>query len=137
MYITDDLGERGNAIVGSSNFTKSGLGGGQRPNIEINLQIDDRRVLDELTGWFDDLWNNNQFTREAKQEVLDALARVGKEHAPEFIYFKTLYELFRDQIEARKLEDQQLRDTHLYDTKIWKALFEFQKRRRQKTSSTD
>ena len=127
MYLTRDADKMGTAIVGSSNFTKSGLGSGQGSNIEINLKIDDRYVLEELTDWFDELWANSSLTSDAKQQVIDALNRVGKEHAAEFIYFKTLYELFRDQIEARQLEDQQLRDTHLYDTKIWKALFEFQK----------
>ncbi len=127
MYLTRDIEETGTAIVGSSNFTKSGLGSGQGSNIEINLKIDDRFVLEELTDWFDELWANSTLTSDAKQQVIDALNRVGKEHAAEFIYFKTLYELFRDQIEARELDDQQLRDTHLYDTKIWKALFEFQK----------
>ena len=34
---------------------------------------------------------------------------------------------FREQIDARQLEDQRLRDTHLYDKKIWKKLFEFQR----------
>ena len=127
MYLTRDAEQMGTAIVGSSNFTKRGLGSGESSNIEINLKIDDRFVLSELIDWFDELWANSNLTSDAKQQVIDALNRVGKEHAPEFIYFKTLYELFRDQIEERELEDQQLKDTHLYDTKIWKALFEFQR----------
>ena len=44
MYVTSDSDSAGSAIVGSSNFTKSGLGEGQSPNIEINLQIDDNRI---------------------------------------------------------------------------------------------
>ena len=127
MYLTRDAEQMGTAIVGSSNFTKSGLGSGQSSNIEINLKIDDRYVLSELTDWFDELWANSNLTSDAKQQVIDALNRVGKEHAPEFIYFKTLYELFRDQIEARQLEDQQLKDTHLYDKKIWEELYGFQR----------
>ena len=127
MYLTNDADRMGTAVVGSSNFTKSGLGAGSGSNIEINLKIDDRRVIDELNDWFDELWNNTALTEDAKQKVIDALNRIGKEHSPEFIYFKTLYELFRDQIDARQLDDQRLKDTHLYDTKIWKKLFRFQR----------
>ena len=127
MYLTNDSDAQGNAIIGSSNFTKSGLGGGERPNIEINLQIDDRNILDELTDWFEDLWHNELLTREAKQEVINALNRLGKEHSPEIVYYKTLYELFRDEIERIDLGDQHLKDVHLYDTQIWKILYQFQK----------
>ena len=37
MYLT--AGRAG--VVGSSNFTKKGLGGSDRPNLEINLAISD------------------------------------------------------------------------------------------------
>ena len=56
-----------------------------------------------------------------------ALDRLGKNYAPEFIYFKTLYELLKDKIDAQLDSDQRLRDNHLYDTAIWKALYAFQK----------
>ena len=126
MYLTEST-ENGAGIVGSSNFTRNGLGGNNQANVEINLAIRDAEILDELRTWFDDLWKDKQRTRDVKQDVLNALSRIGKNHAPEFIYFKTLYELFRDNIEARQLDESQLADTHLYDTAIWKALYEFQK----------
>ena len=59
--------------------------------------------------------------------MLDALGRIGKDHAPELIYFKTLYELFKSDIEGRRDSNQQLQDVHLHDTAIWNALYEFQK----------
>ena len=126
MYLTES--PRGAAgIVGSSNFTKKGLGGSDGPNLEINLATADAAILAELRDWFDELWHNKQLTRDVKREVLDALNRIGKDHAPELIYYKTLYELFREEIEARRDGDQQLQDNHLYDTAIWNALYEFQK----------
>ena len=59
--------------------------------------------------------------------MIAKLEQIGKDHAPELIYYKTLYELFREEIETRKTNDQTLEDTHLYDTKIWETLYEFQK----------
>ena len=126
MYLTESPGN-GTGIVGSSNFTRNGLGGNNQANVEINLATRDGEILDELRTWFDDLWNDKERTRDVKKDVLNALNRIGKDHAPGFIYFKTLYELFRDNIEARQLDETQLADTHLYDTAIWKALYEFQK----------
>lgn len=58
------------AITGSSNFTVGGLGLGARPNIELNIVVNDRRDLKELKGWFDQLWNNEMDNVEV-EEVKD------------------------------------------------------------------
>ena len=51
------------AITGSSNFTVNGLGLGVRPNIELNLVVNDRRDLSDLKEWFDKLWRDRKSTR--------------------------------------------------------------------------
>ena len=126
LYLTDSSAAAA-GVVGSSNFTKSGLGGGNSANLEINLATSDPDILMELERWFDELWSDPALTEDVKQEVLEALGRIGQDHAPELIYFKTLYELFRNDIEGRRDSDQRMQDTHLYDTAIWNALYEFQK----------
>ncbi len=122
MYLTEDGG-----VVGSSNFTKNGLGGSDRPNLEINLAISEAALLAEMHDWFDDLWTDGQLTYDVKQQVLNALNRLGKDYAPEFIYFKTLYELFKDRLDAQLDSDRQLRAHHLTESAIWNTLYEFQK----------
>ena len=122
MYLTGTTG-----VVGSSNFTKNGLGGSDRPNLEINLAVSDAALLAELQGWFDELWADQERTYDVKRHVLDALNRLGQDYAPEFIYFKTLYELFKGKVDAQLDSEQQLRDHHLPETAIWNALYEFQK----------
>ena len=116
------------AIMGSSNFTVRGLGlNPTGNNIELNMRIEDKEDCDELKGWFDEIWADTDLVEDVKAEVLAALDKLGKDHAPEFIYYKTLYEMFRDELEARRNNDQKLEDTHLYDTEIWNTLFDFQK----------
>ena len=66
-------------------------------------------------------------TQDVKGEVLDALNRLGKDHPPELIYYKTLYELFRKDIEARQSGDDAATSTEFRDSQIWNALYEFQK----------
>ncbi len=127
MYLAGSGGKTNSAVVGSSNFTKSGLGGSARPNLEINLASTDAATLAELQEWFDRLWNDKQRTEDVKQKVLDALARIGKDHPPELVYYKTLYELFRKDIEARLAGDDGLATTGFYDSQVWNALYEFQK----------
>ncbi len=127
MYLAGSDDAITSAVVGSSNFTRQGLGGSDRSNLEINLATSDASTLAELQEWFDRLWNDRRRTEDVKQQVLDALARIGKDHAPELIYYKTLYEMFRKDIEARQAGDDGLEDTGFYDSQIWNALYDFQK----------
>ena len=126
MYLTESA-NGGTAVVGSSNFTRGGLGSGTSANVEINLATQNAGTCTELQQWFDELWGDETLTKDVKKDVLDALARIGRDYAPESIYYKTLYELFQEDIEARKAGESHLKDTHVYDTAIWNALYDFQK----------
>ena len=127
MYLTKSEDHARAGVVGSSNFTKRGLGGSDQANLEINLATEDTDMLAELSDWFDRLWNDKTKTQDVKGEVLDALNRLGKDHPPELIYYKTLYELFRKDIEARQSGDDAATSTAFRDSQIWNALYEFQK----------
>ena len=116
------------AIIGSSNFTVRGLGlSSNSSNIELNLEVDSDRDRTDLKRWFDEIWNDEKLVEDVKELVLAKLAQMGKDHAPELIYYKTLYELFREEIETRQASEQNLEDVHLYDTLIWNKLYQFQK----------
>jgi len=69
------------ALVGSSNFTKQGLGFGN-PNIELNLIVDSDRDRKDLKTWFDELWNDKTLVKDVKTEVLNYLAQVYANHSP-------------------------------------------------------
>ena len=126
MYHIANNGEE-KAIMGSSNFTVQGLGLGQsNNNIELNLEVEDDQDRQDLKAWFDDVWNDDERVEDVKKKVIDRLEKLGDDQAPEFIYYKTLYELFRDELETRMNNEQKLEDTHLYDTKIWDTLYAFQ-----------
>lgn len=116
------------AIVGSSNFTVSGLGMGNNSNIELNLIIDSDRDRKDLKQWFDTLWDDNTgLIEDVKDEVLKYLSQLYIENEPEFIYFKTLYHIFEhylDDQERGGLLDEQ---TGFFESQIWNALYDFQK----------
>ena len=115
------------AIMGSSNFTVRGLGlNPPHDNIELNLEVDNCQDRRDLKAWFDEIWNDTDHVDDVKAKVIAALNRLGRDYAPEFIYYKTLYELFRDDLEARMNNEQTLEDIHLYDTQIWNTLYAFQ-----------
>ncbi len=120
-------GHREHAILGSSNFTLRGLGFSATPNIELNLIVDSDRDRADLKQWFDDIWADDKLVADVKEEVLRYLAQLYVNHAPEFIYFKTLFHVF-ERFLSGQADDAQLFDrTAIVDTDVWKALFDFQK----------
>ena len=116
------------AILGSSNFTVRGLGlGSSGNNIELNLIVDGNRDRQELKQWFDEIWSNDDLVKDVKKEVLAYLRQLYENHTPEFIYYKTLYHIFEKFLGDAGKTDADLGKTSLFETDIWKALFEFQK----------
>jgi len=116
------------AIMGSSNFTVRGLGLGESGNnIELNLEVDSNRDRRDLKAWFDELWQDESLVEDVKGEVLEYLEQLYQNHAPQFIYYKTLFHIFErflaDQDDSGLLTEKSL----LVDTDIWNTLFEFQK----------
>jgi len=126
MYHIDDDGRK-KALVGSSNFTVSGLGYGSNPNIELNLEVADDRDRDDLKQWFDEIWNNKELVEDVKDKVLTYLVQLYADHSPQFIYYLTLFNLFRDYLDGTRDIDESLRRAALPDTNIWQKLFSFQK----------
>jgi hypothetical protein len=109
-------------------FTVRGLGlGAGNNNIELNLEVDSNRDRRDLKVWFDELWNDSTLVEDVKAEVLQYLGQLYQNHAPEFIYYKTLFHVFENFLadqEKGGLLDQNIK---IVDTEIWKACFEFQR----------
>jgi len=127
MYHIHNAGVE-DAILGSSNFTVRGLGLAPAwNNIELNLEVDSNRDRRDLKAWFDELWNDSALVKDVKAEVLSYLEQLYQNHPPEFIYYKTLFHIFDRFLGDVGKTAEELGKTTLFETGIWKALFEFQK----------
>jgi SNF2 family DNA or RNA helicase len=127
MYHVANAGVE-DAIIGSSNFTVAGLGlGAAGNNIELNLIVDSNRDRAELKQWFNEVWNDKNLVKDVKEDVLLYLRKLYANHSPQFIYYLTLFHLFRDYLDGTTDVDENLRRVALPDTHIWQALYTFQK----------
>ena len=126
LYHIDD-GRREHALMGSSNFTRRGLGLSNTPNIELNMVIDGDRDRAELKAWFDQIWADAALVEDVKPKVLEYLAQLYVDHAPEFVYFKTLFHVFEKFLSGQDEQAQFFENTAIADSGIWRALFDFQK----------
>lgn len=128
LYLIEKENGVKEAVAGSANFTVNGLGLGNRPNMELNLVVNDKRDLEDLEGWFQDVWEDNTgLVEDVKEKVLDYLSILSAENQPQFIYYKTLYHIFGEYLEEQK--DNRLLDTRgdFLDSEIWNMLYDFQK----------
>lgn len=75
---------------------------------------------------FNQLWYNEQFTVSYKEQLLESLHFVYKEHSPELLYYFTLNELFGNQLD-QGVERFERDSDKFKKTEIWNALYDFQK----------
>ncbi|MEI7501326.1 MAG: helicase-related protein, partial [Bacteroidota bacterium] len=128
MYHVKNLNDTESALIGSSNFTVQGLGLGAKPNMELNLIMNDTRDIHDLKVWFDELWNNDTgLVEDVKDKVLKYLDQLYAENDPEFIYFKTLYHIFEKYLNEQAKGGLLTEVSGFYDSEIWQTLYSFQK----------
>ncbi len=87
--------ETGTSIVGSSNLTLAGL----TSNTELNVVVSGNANQEQLRNWFDTLWDEAEDFNETLMEEMQASWALASTR-PYDIYMKTLYELFKDRLEA-------------------------------------
>lgn len=96
-YIFDNL-----VIIGSSNFTSSGL----THNTELNsVSLEESKAIYTREKWFNKFWEE---ARDFKVEMIELLenSRYGsKEYSPYEIYIKALFELQKEDIKAEQQKE--------------------------------
>lgn len=128
MYHITQANQYEDAIMGSSNFTLRGLGLSETDNnIELNLEVQDKRDRQDLKAWFEEIWQDDSLVEDVKDDVLHYLEQLYQTHSPQFIYYKTLFHIFEQFLAEQDLSGLLSLQSQLIDTEIWRALFEFQK----------
>ena len=125
-YIIDNPAKNDTAIVGSSNFTVSGLGLKPNSNMELNLVTENTNTVTELIKWFDEIWNNEDMVEDVKEQVLQQIKVLYAENSPEFLYFLTLYNIFKSFLDEMNEDNILKESTGIKETKIWNMLYNFQ-----------
>jgi hypothetical protein len=106
----------GGLLVGSSNFTFSGL----RRNLELNLGHYDDPVVGKVETWFDELWEPA-----APYDLAALYDRLMAEYPPYLIYLKVLYLLYGQEVEQQAEEENEPGDipiTSFQRHGVWRAL---------------
>lgn len=114
-------------LVGGAPFSSPGLGYSNSSNIYINNIVDDIEANTQLLRNFEAIWHNEYALQDVKEQILRRLEVLYKENSPEFIYFVTLYNLFKDFLQDTKDYEALQTRTGFENTVIWNKLYDFQR----------
>ena len=88
-----------NFIVGSSNLTAAGL----KHNLELNIGINEKKLFEELSKWYEDLWSKS-----VPFDLIEIFKKQLVLYQPYEIFLKILYELYGDELEEETKEDRDI-----------------------------
>jgi len=118
---------RKRAVTGSCPFTTEGLG--ITPSGQLGLvQASDAEVeASALSEWFQTHWDGLHRRDGAKEWLTGLLDEAAAQRAPSLLYFKFLFELFKDL--GDELDEERIvkSATGIRNTIIWKKIFKFQR----------
>ncbi|WP_306120902.1 MULTISPECIES: helicase-related protein [unclassified Roseitalea] len=122
-------GKNGNAIgiQGSSDFTSTGFGYSESNRFHMNMCAQDAPSTKSMLEWFETIWNDPSAVEDAKAMLLERLELLVNDQTPEFIYFITLYNIFKDFLEDIDEENIIKSKTGFKDTLVWNKLYKFQR----------
>lgn len=127
MYLMENKKEESSCIIGSSDFTAGGLGIVPSSKLDMNSFVKNSIYTQQMINQFDMFWNDKNKAKDVKNSLLESLEVVYKENNPEFIYFVTLYNIFKDYLENLTEEDIVKTKTGFKESVVWNKLYNFQK----------
>ena len=128
-YHVDNPQGDSEAFMGSAanSFTLEGLGYERKPDVITGLShFQTTQEAMGLKVMFDGIWDNPTLVADVTEEVATQIETLYRENPPEFIYFLTLYHLFRDYLDADE-EDPVSSVEDFASSVVWNKLYDFQK----------
>ncbi len=108
-------------------FTAVGIGSQRGDSISMYItKLSGGETL-PMFSLFDQIWNNKELLNDVKEDVVRTLTQAYDENPPEFIYYVTLYNIFKEFLEDITGDNLPNEGIHFRDSEIWKSLYSFQR----------
>ncbi len=128
LYHIDNTNANENiAIQGSSNFSSVGLGYTNSGSYHMNTLVKDSETTRGFLSTFDEIWDNKGMVQNIKEKLLSSLEEIYSDKPPQFLYFLTLYNIFKEFIGELDEEKIIRTKTGFKDTLVWNKLYNFQR----------
>ena len=108
-------------------FTTVDLGCERGNNAYSFVQKAEAPMSQHFLTLFEQLWNDESRMQVVTEAVLDNITNAYKENAPDFLYFVTLYNIFKEFLDDISEDVLPNEATGFKDSVIWSKLYNFQK----------
>ncbi len=127
-YVVENPDGDDHGFMGASAaFTQEGLGYERRPGTVTGVShFEGATEAAGLKAMFESVWNNPAMVADVTEEVAAQVGTLYRENAPEFVYFLTLYHLFRDFLEGNG-DDDIRPGLRFEESAVWNKLYDFQR----------
>lgn len=115
------------SINGTVDFTTDGLGFSLSNRMDMNTCMYGKECTNQFLTMFNNIWEDESLVEDVKAKVLEQMELIYKENTPEFIYFVTLYNIFKNYLGEIAEENIVKTKTGFKDTEVWNKLYKFQK----------
>lgn len=122
-----DGGGKSVSITGATSLSGPSLGYINSKPMYLNIYTDDNELNYTLKSKFNEIWNNEELLKDVKKDILNKIKYLYKDNSPEFLYFITLYNIFKDFLEENDNKEVIKSRTGFKDTEVWNRLYNFQK----------
>lgn len=122
-----DSGRQNFAVQGSATLSPAGLGEVRTRAMQMNMGHADQESTQQLLNWFNGIWEDQDAAHDIKNDLITRLDYIASDQPASFIYFLTLFHLFKDFLEDIDEESIIRSKTGFKDTVVWNKLYKFQK----------
>ena len=115
------------AYMPINGFTTVELGCERGDNAYTMITKFDAPFAQQYLSLFNQVWNDNSKMQVVTDKVLDNITNAYKENSPDFIYFVTLYNIFKEFLDDLSEDELPNEASGFKESQIWNKLYNFQK----------
>lgn len=90
-------------------------------------KITEPTITKEFLATFNRIWENKEYLQDVTAQVIDSITAAYRENPAQYIYFITLYNIFREFLNDISEDTLPNEAIKFKDSQIWKKLYAFQK----------
>lgn len=127
LYYVESQDEEDVCLKGPSTFSAPGLGYVNSESVMLNQMIVESKFNQQIKNQIDYIWNDEKMVKDVKADVLKKLEYLYEDRSPEFLYFVTLYNIFKTFLEENEQGEAIQTATGFKNTVVWNKLYNFQR----------